>query len=259
MAQKRFPLKNKTHMKKGGGRLYSRTARRLAEEVARRAEAMLAESQRISHLGSWDWDLATDKIKFSDEMFRLVGLHPGQEEITGEGLIKFFHPDEAEQLRRDLKQGAFDQYSSIEHQIILPNGEIRYVHTRVKAYKDENGVPLRLLGSTQDVTDRKRVQEALKESEWRNRIISELTTDYIFVVDVEPSGVLKLRWASENMFRMTGRKIEDAATPDLWGSIIHPDHQGSASLVLYTKSYPRLKQGEFECRTLTNRITRNDG
>jgi diguanylate cyclase (GGDEF)-like protein/PAS domain S-box-containing protein len=99
-----------------------------------------------------------------------------------------------------------------------------------------------------DLTERKRAEEMLKESEWRNRIVSELTTDYIFVVDVDPSGIFKLRWASDNMFRMTGRTIEDAATSDMWESIVHPDDKARffdfASHILSAR-----EAGEFECRT----------
>ena len=98
-----------------------------------------------------------------------------------------------------------------------------------------------------DITERKRMEQALQESEWRTRIVSELTTDYIFVVDVDPSGVFKLRWASDNLFRMTGRTVEEAATSDTWGSIIHPDD--------ITRFFDFAKQilstaeaGEFECR-----------
>jgi diguanylate cyclase (GGDEF)-like protein/PAS domain S-box-containing protein len=99
-----------------------------------------------------------------------------------------------------------------------------------------------------DIIQRKRAEELLKESEWRNRIVSELTADYIFVVDVDLSGMLKLRWTSENMFRMTGRTIEDAATVDLWENIIHPEDRirffGFIKQILST-----AEAGELECRS----------
>ena len=98
-----------------------------------------------------------------------------------------------------------------------------------------------------DLTERKRVEDLLKESEWRTRIVSELTTDYIFVVDVDPSGILKFRWASDNLFRITGRTIEEVETSDVWGSIIHPDDRsrffGFINQILST-----AEVGELECR-----------
>jgi PAS domain S-box-containing protein len=134
--------------------------RRQAEEVSRRADAALAEAQRISHLGSWDWDLGTDKIRFSDEMFRLVGMLPRNAEITREAFTKFLHPDEAERILQEFWQSTASSFD-IEHRIVQPDGKMLYVQSRIKAYCDENGTSLRLLGSTQDITERKRAEEAL--------------------------------------------------------------------------------------------------
>jgi diguanylate cyclase (GGDEF)-like protein/PAS domain S-box-containing protein len=110
------------------------------------------------------------------------------------------------------------------------------------------GRPPELFCLDVDLSERKRMEEALRESEWRSRVVSELTTDYIFVVDVGPDGILKLRWASDNMLRLTGRTVEDAATSKLWGSIIHPDDTerffGFAKQILSTG-----EAGELECRS----------
>lgn len=229
-----------------------KTGRKFISSASLHAEAMLVEAQRIFHVGSWEWDLGIDKIQFSEGMYRLVGLLPDEMEITREVFMKFLHPSEAEQILGEFQHSASHPFTSIEHRIVLPNGENRITHTRIKAYKDEKGNPLRLLGSTQDVTERKRTEEALKESEWRNRIVSELITDYIFVADVEPNGVLKLRWASENMLRMTGRTAKDLATSDLWGSIVHPDDV-SRFYDFINHTLSAAKTGEMECRTFPRR------
>ena len=99
-----------------------------------------------------------------------------------------------------------------------------------------------------DITEHKRMDQVLQESEWRTRIVSELTTDYIFVVDVDPSGILNLSWASDNLYRMTGHTIQDAATSDLWGSIIHPDDR-SRFFDFIKQILSTAKAGELECRT----------
>jgi diguanylate cyclase (GGDEF)-like protein/PAS domain S-box-containing protein len=99
-----------------------------------------------------------------------------------------------------------------------------------------------------DIVQRKQAEELLKESEWRTRIVSELTTDYIFVVDVDPSGILKLSWASDNLFRMTGRTTEDAATVDLWKSIIHPD-DNVHFFEFVNQILSTAEAGALECRS----------
>jgi diguanylate cyclase (GGDEF)-like protein/PAS domain S-box-containing protein len=115
---------------------------------------------------------------------------------------------------------------------------------------DENDIETlsQLANLAWDIVQRKQAEELLKESEWRNRIVSELITDYIFVVDVEPSGVLKLSWASNNLFRITGRMIQDVATSDLWENLIHPNDRvrffDFVNQILST-----AEVGELECRT----------
>ncbi len=101
-----------------------------------------------------------------------------------------------------------------------------------------------------DITERKRMEEALRESEWRNRLVAEMITDYVFIVDVDRSGALKLRWASDSMRRMTGRTIADAATPDLWRNIVHPDDM-SAFFNFTERILASGESGVIECRTFT--------
>jgi PAS domain S-box-containing protein len=101
-----------------------------------------------------------------------------------------------------------------------------------------------------DITERKRMEEALRESEWRNRLVAEMITDYVFIVDVDRSGTLKLRWASDSMRRMTGRTIADAATPDMWKSIIHPDDT-PAFFSFVEQILSSGESGVIECRTFT--------
>ncbi|HTP07306.1 MAG TPA: PAS domain S-box protein [Anaerolineae bacterium] len=140
------------------------TERKQIEETLRRSEASLAEAQRIAHFGSWIWDLTTNKLQCSDEMFRLVGLRPQEIEITPEVFLKFLPPDSVQGILEKIqKVGAHEPSDGLEHQIVRSTGEIRHVYSRVKVYRDEHGQPLRLLGSTQDITYRKQAEQALQQ------------------------------------------------------------------------------------------------
>jgi PAS domain S-box-containing protein len=135
------------------------TERKQIEETSRRSEASLAEAQRIAHFGSWTWDLATGKLQCSDEMFRIVGLQPQEVEVTPEVFVKFLHPAEVEWMLQKIQDVGVDApLAGLEHRMIRSNGEMRNVYSRVKVYRDEHGNPLRLLGSTQDITDRKQAE-----------------------------------------------------------------------------------------------------
>ncbi len=140
------------------------TERKQIEETLRRSEAGLAEAQRIAHFGSWTWDLVTGKLQCSDEMFRLVGLVPQSVEVTQEVFLKFLHPDDvAGILERIQYVGTNEPLAGLEHRLIRSTGEIRHVYSRVKVYRDENGSPLRLQGSTQDITDRKQAEQSVHQ------------------------------------------------------------------------------------------------
>jgi len=141
------------------------TDRRQIEEQLRRSEASLAEAQRTAHFGSWTWDVAAGTLQCSDEMFRLVGLVPQSVEVTQEVFLKFLHPAEVEEiLQRIQLVGTDDSSADLEHRLIRSDGELRTAYSRVKVYRDENGQPLRLVGSTQDITDRKQVEVQIERN-----------------------------------------------------------------------------------------------
>jgi PAS domain S-box-containing protein len=133
--------------------------RKQLDETLRRSEAGLAEAQRIAHFGSWTWNLAENKLRCSDEMFRLVGLRPQEVEVTPEVFVTFLHPDEVEWVLQKIQEVGVDESpASLEHRIIRAGGDIRNVYSHVKVYCDEHGAPLSLVGSTQDITDRKQAE-----------------------------------------------------------------------------------------------------
>ncbi len=115
----------------------------------------------------------------------------------------------------------------------------------VEAYRPEPGYLIMLM---EDVTERKYQEQTLRENEWRNKTISELVTDYVFVVDLEPGGTLNLRWASEAMERLTGHTLADVATPEMWYRLIHPDDQERFGR--FVNAVVASEQAsQFECRS----------
>jgi PAS domain S-box-containing protein len=168
MTKKRYPQTKLTHAKKGD--------RVLAEEI-------LAEAQRISSSGSWDWDLATGRIRLSVGMARLFGLPPKKTEMDHEAFIKFLHPDDVDQTLRKFQQGDLTLETEVRHRLIRPNDDNRIVHTRVKVYKDGHGAPARLFGLTWDYTGHQHMDQAYHESEQRYRTLVSSTPVVIFVTD----------------------------------------------------------------------------
>jgi PAS domain S-box-containing protein len=96
--------------------------------------------------------------------------------------------------------------------------------------------------------ERRRAEEALQESENRYKMISELTSDYVFKFDVAADGHAMISFVTENFYAATGRTLEEAKTPDLWTGIFHPDDLGKAMQLLQTAIFGQ-QSGEIDCRT----------
>ncbi|HEY9614812.1 response regulator [Allocoleopsis sp.] len=141
-----------------------------AEEKLRRSEANLAEAQRIAHVGSWEFDVITHKITWSEELFRIFGLDPTGPEPNHTQLLKKVHHDDRALWRKSIEQ-VLESGTSYESdfRLVRPDHSIRYVEARGKAIFNEQGQVIRLFGTILDITDRKQVEKALRQSEARER------------------------------------------------------------------------------------------
>jgi len=153
-----------------------------AHEAANKAQQLLAISQRLAHIGSWERDLSTGNIFWSDEMYRIAGLPVGST-LDAEIVQSLFPPDEAFRSRNTmaaaLQNGA--PYS-IDYRTKRLDGQFRLVHNEGEVISDKDGKALFLFGTTQDITERKQAEEALKESEERYRNLIDLSSEIIIVV-----------------------------------------------------------------------------
>ena len=136
----------------------------LKEEVAQRT-ARLTEAQRIAHLGNWEWDIAGNTLNWSDEIYRIFGLTPQQFGGNYEAFLQAVHPEDRQFVDTSVR-AALEQRQpyGIDHRIVLPDGTIRYVHEQAEISRSEDGRPIKMLGTVQDITERKEYEEELKRS-----------------------------------------------------------------------------------------------
>jgi PAS domain S-box-containing protein len=125
-----------------------------------RAHASLKEAQEVAHIGSWEWDIPEDRVTWSDELYHLWGLEPNSEEMTYERYLESLHPDDRELARRTIEAAqAAGMPFAFDHRITLPDGRVRWIHGSGRVITDERGVAVRMLGTSQDITERRQIDE----------------------------------------------------------------------------------------------------
>ncbi len=126
------------------------------------SEARLREAQHIAHLGNWDLNVIENTLRWSDEVFRIFGLNPQSFGATYEAFISSVHPDDA-QMVKDAVDAALSGKKpySINHRIVLPNNQTRYVHETADVQYDSVGAPVRMFGTVQDITDQVEAERKL--------------------------------------------------------------------------------------------------
>ncbi len=139
------------------------TERKQFEKALQNNEARLSEAQHIAKIGSWELDLVTNKLIWSNEVYQLFGIEHQITDITFDIFMEYIHPDD-----RDMVGDAY-AYSvknkkpyNIVHRILLKNSIIKYVHEICETYYDDTNKPIRSLGTVQDITEQKQAEDELK-------------------------------------------------------------------------------------------------
>jgi PAS domain S-box-containing protein len=136
------------------------TDHKQTEGSLRQSTQSLAEAQRIAHLGNWDWDIVTNELRWSDEVYRIFGLRPQEFGATYETFLASVHPEDRDAVKKAVDESLADSHTpySIEHRVIRPEGSERIVHERGEVTFDETGKPIRMVGTVHDITERKKIE-----------------------------------------------------------------------------------------------------
>jgi PAS domain S-box-containing protein len=136
--------------------------RKVAEEALRGSQESLAEAQRIAHIGNWDWNILTNELRWSDEIYRIFGLEPQEFGANYEAFLETVHPDDRDAIEGAVGRALRDRHPySISHRILRKDGAECVVQEQAEVIYDDEGRPLRMVGTVQDVTLSHRAERQL--------------------------------------------------------------------------------------------------
>jgi PAS domain S-box-containing protein len=220
------------------------TTRKRAEEERARVQNLLEVSQRLAHIGSWEFEPSTRTLSWSDEMYRIAGLPVGIP-ISRDVVETFFPADELTRSREILST-LLEQSSpySTEYRVVRQDGQTRIIHNEGEMVRDAQGKAMRVFGTTQDITERKRAEEALQQ---KTKILSSLydnVTEIIFYLDVLADGHYRFQSVNPAFLRATGLKAADVIGKEA-GEVI-PEPSLSLALSNYRKAIQERASARWE-------------
>lgn len=150
------------------------TTRKKAEEELRNSQSLLSEAEKIAHYGSWEWDIKENSIVWSDELYRIYGYEPREIQVTYETFIKHIPTTDSERVNSliNASLNTMEPFS-FNHPIVQKNGALRYLSGMGKVIAGEDGQPLKMMGTTLDVTEQKEINKEILKSEGLYRALAK--------------------------------------------------------------------------------------
>ncbi|AFY84751.1 PAS domain-containing protein [Oscillatoria acuminata] len=189
--------------------------RKRAEETLESNQKWLTLAQNIGKIGIWDWNLQTGELLLTEELQSIYGLVSGSFDSTFQSGLAMVHPGDRARVEHEVRCCSQDGVDfNSEFRIQRPDGHICWIVAKARAFPDENGTPIRVIGVNMDVTDRKLAEEALRESEKRFRVAQELSLDAftIFHAIRNSTGeIIDFQWdyANPKAAELLGYSIEE--------------------------------------------------
>jgi PAS domain S-box-containing protein len=197
------------------------TERRLAEEAMRARELQLREAQVIANIGSWDWDIARQRLTWSDHMYRICGVERDGHQPSAEAFLELVHPEDRQRVteaaQRSRESGtAYDE----PFRFVRPDGAVRWFQGRSHADFNEAGQPVRLVGIIQDITERHQTELDLRARELQRETAHALAALGSWEIDLHTG---ERTW-SDQLYRIFGVTREEVRpSEEAFLACLHPD------------------------------------
>ena len=211
------PVVGNQSLKKYVGSAIDVTEHELLTQDLRRREAYLAEAQRLSHTGSFGWNVSADEHFWSDETFRIFEFAPSSK-ISLPMILERVHPQDRPSAETAITAANRGEGIDLELRLLVPDGRIKYLHVVGKAERDKTG-SIEIIGAVMDVTARKQIEVQLRRSKAHLTDAQRLSR----TGSVGMEGSTKRIFWSEEAARIYGYPPGTEPTPDLILQRVHPD------------------------------------
>ena len=184
------------------------TDKRLAIERLRESEELLAEAQHLAHIGSWSYDVERGVLTWSRSMYAIYGLQPQDQPPTLSDVISVVHPNHRGSFEQTVRVAIESKSSySQDYWVTWPSGEVRYIHSKGTPVLNDDGDLVRMVGYVQDVTDQRKAEAALRESEERFRQLAEAISAVFWITDIRENRVLYISPAYEESWGLSKERL----------------------------------------------------
>src|SRR6202166_1822635 len=211
------------------------TERKKAERELSRSEGYLAEAQKLTHTGSWAWNVRTGVLFWSREIFSIYDYEYQETGPTWPQFLERIHPEDRPQIEQSAKMEAFGKEwldSENDFRIILPDGTIKHLHSVAHPVRDDLGEVTEVVGTVMDVTEqwkaRTELEKAFQEIELRTEAARRSERELRAVVDTVPAHVWStspeghVNFVNDRWLQFTGLTL-DQACGWKWEAVLHPD------------------------------------
>jgi PAS domain S-box-containing protein len=180
-----------------------------AEATLRENEERLRLALEAGQVGTWDWDIANDRVTWSDPIYRFHGLKPGQFGGSITDFATLVHPEDRDRVNAAIMAALEDREPySIETRVVWADGTVRWIATKGKVIFNAAGLPVRMLGATVDTTDRKLAEEELAARERQLSLVYQNVADCLFVLAVEANDGYRFVSINDAFLTITGYSAE---------------------------------------------------
>lgn len=186
------------------------TARSHMEQALRTSAEHLEEAQRLAQMGSWELNLASGELNWSDEIFRLFELDKQHFGATYEAFLNAIHPDDRDSVNLAYTHSLETRTPyEITHRLRMPDGRIKWVHERCTSDFDSSGKPLRSAGTVQDVTASMLAQEALRQSKEQYEELTERIPVGVYTFRIRTDGSMAFDYVSPRFCQLLGLSAQE--------------------------------------------------